>query len=77
MSRIDFTMEDDGQVMLAASGLVDYLRVCAEHYGTGRRGGPRLMRKGAHDALQEVADALQSAYIDAAADRLTDTWWRS
>ncbi len=75
--RIDGTMEDDGQVMLSASGIVDWLRELAELYGTGEQGGHRLMQKGAHDALLKTADTLQSTYIDVAADSLTDTWWRS
>ena len=75
--RIAMTLEDDGQVLIAAADVVAHLRACAERYGSGEHGGTRLLRKGAQDALAAVADNLESACIDVAADALTDVWWRS
>jgi hypothetical protein len=75
--KIALTVEDDGQVMIAASEVISWMRECAEWYGTGKAGGPRLMQKGACDALTETADSLESACIGVAADALTRVWWRS
>ena len=71
---ITATVEADGEVMIAAADVVAWLRACATKYRRGDLGGPRLMRKGAHDALHEMADSLQRAYIDGCADEVLETW---
>ena len=71
---ISATVEADGEVMIGAADVVAWLRTWATRYQRGDRGGPRVMRKGAHDALHEMADSLQRAYIDGCADEVLETW---
>ena len=71
---ITMTVEHDGTVLLNAAEVVQWLKDRAQGFGDGERGGTPTLRRGAMLALNEVAESLEGAYIDAAADEVLENW---
>lgn len=74
MPRIQIVIDTDGEVMLSATGTVAWLHWAADKFADGALGGNEEQRDGAHEALHQTANVLQSGYVDAAADTILERW---
>lgn len=68
------TVDDDGTVLFVASDFVEFLRAAGEMFEDGHYGGSRRARRTAREALNKVADGVQTSYVDVAADIVLDRW---
>lgn len=74
--KITATVEYDGAVMLEAAGVVEWLRFMADYYGSGQHGGSERAQKAARQAIDQIADTLQSSYVDQLSDAVLRKWDR-